>query len=355
MEIKVALGYQNEKLWNERIPGASGQPIELSPELCCPPIKLRFLFDHDMPKTTIQVPADLHENSRPNLMPFHIAYSGPAPISTYFMPRPFEEEKEEEIRGAEWLERPGLEKSGLSEMTEKLHVGTEEDGSNVTEDASSPSNRNHNGLLKNGTEKFANSTCYEAAFRGRKVVGQDILVPQGYTGVILAIKDKSNRNKGLVDEEAGVKTKAKDAKAKASERAKALKAKAATKLKGKGSRYEEYSSDEEGKNGEAGRVLATDANEPQQRDFEVVKRFDRYRVWNPDIPVVEDEYVRAMRDWVTVSQEVSTPWIFTPISDPNPPDSSRIAHQMCILPLRLSLHVDYISLDGGGRTNHEIS
>jgi hypothetical protein len=65
----------------------------------------------------------------PSLLPFHIAYSGPAPVSTYFLPRP------------------------------------------APVDPHAPS-----------TEPLLLST-----FRGRQVVGQHLRVPDGYSGVILSV------------------------------------------------------------------------------------------------------------------------------------------------------------------------
>ncbi|KZS94675.1 ribonuclease H1 small subunit [Sistotremastrum niveocremeum HHB9708] len=96
----------------------------------------------------------------PNLMPFRVAYNGPAPMSTYFHPK--EVESTEESTGE------------------------------------SSTDSNYFGKLK---RRFI------ARFRGRTVQGQDIPLPEGYAGAVLqhtsappkqrknVVGGKSNRGK----------------------------------------------------------------------------------------------------------------------------------------------------------------
>lgn len=81
--------------------------------------------------TCFRVPSEVLEptGQPPSLLPFHIAFSGPAPVSTYFLPRP------------------------------------------APVDPHAPS-----------AEPLLLST-----FRGRQVVGQSLRVPEGYAGVVLRI------------------------------------------------------------------------------------------------------------------------------------------------------------------------
>lgn len=85
-----------------------------------------------MPTTTaLQVPPEalLPASQPPSLLPFHLGYSGPAPVSTYFLPRPAPVDPH-------------------APRSEPLLLST---------------------------------------FRGRQVVGQSLKVPEGYTGVVLGV------------------------------------------------------------------------------------------------------------------------------------------------------------------------
>lgn len=254
------------------------------------------------------------ETISPNLMPFHIAYTGPAPISTYFMPRPFVDEREERRRalmgvsgGPETDDKDGLASKYFGDAGE---AGLENDEKGKTSASMGEEKKK---------EKVDGDGMVCAAFRGRIVVGQPIRVPEGYTGLMLLreTKDGDTNDQG---ENGGAEGVQKDkAKVKSSsERAKALKAKAAAKSKSRAAkRSKRYQEDEEeDEEGDAelaeeidpsdGREKAGLRKESHPQVLIAKGRFDEFTLWHPDGPVdkTRDEYIRSLNDWITLASEI---------------------------------------------------
>jgi hypothetical protein len=236
-------------------------------------------------KTTLSIPntpAEVPLVSL-NLMPFHIAYSGPAPISTYFLKKP--------------LVNPETENQTLA--TSKFF---KKDGSEQ-ESKASPEDENHETRLR-------------AAFRGRNVVSQTVQLPKGYTGLLLR-QNTSNTKEESFGKDVGSQDEPKkagksvDAKAKAAARAKALKAKAAAKLKKERSLNAEDEEEEE--NGEdddpeettADRVAVASTTKLEEKVFQIAGRFEKFQLWHPDVPGDQgrDDYVRSLNEWIALTAE----------------------------------------------------
>ena len=261
--------------------------------------------------TVLKIPDLRHRNETlttvsPNLMPFHIAYSGPVPMSTYFMPRPFVDEREERRRALIGKEEG---KSGDVDG-----VGEVDPMHNNTRDKASCGESKDRNLDGSGKEDVL---C--AAFRGRIVVGQPICLPEAYTGLMLLQESTPHAETDSHGQGQSVQgTQQAKAKAKSSsERAKALKAKAAAKLKNKRSRrHQEDEEEAEGAEGGEGdeEVLDGDGEnvslikESVPRTFVAKGRFDTFTLWHPDGPVdkTRDEYIRSLNDWITLAAEVRT-------------------------------------------------
>jgi Ribonuclease H2 non-catalytic subunit (Ylr154p-like) len=239
-------------------------------------------------KTILSIPntpADVPLVS-PNLMPFHIAYSGPAPISTYFLKRPFAD--------------PETENQTLA--TSKSLKNTKKDGPE----------EECNALA----EKENHEIRLRAAFRGRQVVSQTVQLPKGYTGLLLR-QHTSNTKEESFDQDVGSRNEPKkdgksvDAKAKATARAKALKAKAAAKLKKERSRHaededeEENAEDEDPEEMHTANTVDASTTKQEERVFQIAGRFDKFQLWHPDVPGDQgrDEYARALNEWITLTAE----------------------------------------------------
>ncbi|KAG9054676.1 hypothetical protein FS842_004475 [Serendipita sp. 407] len=132
----------------------------------------------------------------PSLMPFHIVYSGPAPISTYFMPRKFVDEREELRRGL--IENSASVGSGSTskqdaagaaplgdtrdEVESKYFQESGKEGEvvgPVVPTPPAPATGVESGKQKEEEERLS------ASFRGRRIVSQNVRIPEGFVGVLL--------------------------------------------------------------------------------------------------------------------------------------------------------------------------
>lgn len=212
-------------------------------------------------------------DTTPNLLPLHIAYSGPAPISTYFLVKKATQAADTTVAG---LKR-----------------------------------------------------VFTAAFRGRVLHGLDVPLPPGYAGLSVrtdqtesapvastsslkpsALKRRRTRDGSPTKE----RKRAKDA---APTRLGMRRTRSAAKLADVQEAESMEEPDmyammsevvEEGdeqadqvmvESGAAGDVLAT-------RFMTPVGRFDSILIWNPDMPIDEgrDEYIRAMDEWTRLADVV---------------------------------------------------
>ena len=109
----------------------------------------------------------------PNLMPFNIKYTGTAPVSTYFRPKP------PPVRADPPTNVTGGDQEGTSQL------------STITDDTN-PTELNTNSVAT--LDAIPKEEPLVAAFRGRTIRGTRISVPDGYTGVVLVGAD-ANKTK----------------------------------------------------------------------------------------------------------------------------------------------------------------
>jgi hypothetical protein len=277
----------------------------------------------------------------PSLMPFRIEYSGPAPISTYFLTRPFIDADEKRRRLAVATTLAGeLDNNAENCIDNVTNPSTGE--SECVQGAPEEKKDALSGRPVVETTKdqpeAGTSTRLSAAFRGRKVVSHDVVLPDGYTGLLLtsstakaAITEdtsKEDGNAGRIGKRGNAK--AKSAVVKAGDRAKALKAKAAAKKGGaKGGARRSRKVVEDDVEEDEG-LADGDELEPQDelvqlegdttqngegvpgdplvedKVFEVTGQFQRFAIWHPDVPVDEarDEYTRSLKEWIALASEV---------------------------------------------------
>lgn len=192
----------------------------------------------------------------PNLMPFHVDYSGPAPISTYFRVKVPIEEMNPEAKGSGFQNRNGSWQSQMS-----------------------------------------------AAFRGRVLRGLEVKLPEGYSGMVLR-SDASTSDTNIKSSQSARQTKSK--------------ASARDTKKGRTSRrgYKKANTIDADEDVECSELQDEDSlsvsaeainGTLKMRMLKPSAAFSSMVVWNPDVPVDEsrDEYIRALNEWVSVAAEVS--------------------------------------------------
>ncbi|CAL1714372.1 unnamed protein product [Somion occarium] len=197
----------------------------------------------------------------PHLMPFHIAYSGPAPVNTYFRPQP--------------IAPPsfGFTPTTLSESQDTIvDTNSQQDASN----ASSSSSLTLNG---DATPPVENGKHFVAAFRGRTVHGLEIDLPEGYTGLVLRAPS------------ANAPPPPSRTKREANKRS--------TRRARQAAMEEEEEDDDMD-----GNVMEQDTQ--PERMLTPAYTFDKLTIWHPDIPMdtSRDEYFRALSEWTKLGAVV---------------------------------------------------
>ncbi|KAL5531299.1 hypothetical protein ACEPAG_4176 [Sanghuangporus baumii] len=230
--------------------------------------------------------------SSPQLMPFNIAYSGPASIATFFRVR----EMNEELPSSSALassSSSGSPDNTVEEKSAALNETYVERKSTV-----------------NGNGKLSFGKRLVAAFRGRRVVGVEVPLPEGYTGVILhsnaSAAKKIDSRASLSDGVEG--SRRTNGRRKASTRG---------TRNSKPIEVDDDADVGESSRSQNGTDLNDDATDPSlilnpsdhEGEVKVLKAMQTFQsivVWNPDVVVDDgrDEYIRALREWTAVASEV---------------------------------------------------
>ncbi|KAJ4473152.1 ribonuclease H2, subunit C [Lentinula aciculospora] len=232
----------------------------------------------------------------PYLMPFHIGYSGPAPVSTYFRvgdaktdigsPEPSKDDSQTETASSsiEVLSRSLNVAPFLSSENNDIH-SIASDMEQKTDQASSTSSLNP---ASNDQPRF------KSTFRGRTVHGLKFDLPQGYTGVVFSSDDDTGEvNIGKVKKAAVGKGKGKAA-ATQQERRRVTRRSARSLTVDDEAMY--IKAEDEGQE---------DDEEASQSTLNLVpsSQFKSFVLWHPDIPVDtgRDEYMSSISEWVKIA------------------------------------------------------
>jgi hypothetical protein len=193
------------------------------------------------------------------MMPFHIDYSGPSPISTYFRVKP----------APATVGQPEPTDATLKNAPDQVETDTspEPNASQIPPNGSIPVNEGGN----------ATKRRFISAFRGRTVQGLEVALPEGYGGVVL---------RGAVERDGSRVQKDKTGVARAGQRG--------GRSRGRETQAEDSDQDAHEETGAVARTL--NASET----------FSSLVLWNADNPVDEsrDEYVRALTEWTRLAGEV---------------------------------------------------
>lgn len=218
-------------------------------------------------------------------MPFHINYTGPAPISTYFVttaaestlplpapaPVPVPSSQDVDATGVESKAdaehmAPDVEAVALSLSDSQATEASE--FSQATEATTlDASNASLQDTLVPSDSFLApiKSTDMMSTFRGRQVIGRSIDLPQGYVGLVL----QTDKTATDGDQEHG------------------------RNRRGKNAMDIDEHDDAAPSAGPTRKIVPT-------------ATFSSFMVWSPDIPVDEgrDEYIRSLKEWTALAEVV---------------------------------------------------
>lgn len=250
----------------------------------------------------ISSPSRALPTSSPNLMPFHIEYSGPAPISRYFHPEPAPATNETRNLTT------SLSSGSVVTLTERSASGTSESQSSV---ATSVTAVEAIDLLE-ATDTIGAETQPSpeldsadsskpklvAAFRGRRVVGQAVKLPDGYGGLVLqapSLKSTAtNRGgtSGFFEPPSAASSKSANSRR-------------TTRRSARARELDEDATMEEGADSaeeDSQHRLSPEAS----RQLVPVSTFSSFTIWSPDTPVDEgkDEYMRTLIEWTKLAAEI---------------------------------------------------
>ena len=216
----------------------------------------------------------------PNLMPFNIKYTGTAPVSTYFRPKPPPVQA-------------GLPINAVSESQE---------GTSQLSTATDVQNAEPDTRPVTAIDATSKEEPLVATFRGRTIRGTRVPVPDGYTGVVLVGADNNETNQPPSSPPPMGRRSSRRSR-----------------------RVIHVDEDDEPQHvdmDDAGEDADADGQgeeeEPPTRTLTLTSLFSSFTVWNPDIAVDEgrDEYIRSLNEWTKLSAMVS-PALKPPVHSPS--------------------------------------
>jgi hypothetical protein len=228
-------------------------------------------------------------------MPFHIQYTGPAPVSTYFRVKPAPEPSYGELQLDIASPTPLPDKQPAIEGTDTLdsQATLNADQLAITRLASSSSTATlavDDEMLHvdEKREESSSGKHFVAAFRGRTVRGTKLDLPEGFTGIVLSTPDEASSKPPTTTPSAD------NGKRKMRARRAPSSARAAKEIISVDDVEEE----------------TTDGIEQSSGPVKVLEAsgtFSSFMLWNADIPadVGRDEYIRSLSEWTKIAAEVS--------------------------------------------------
>ncbi|KAI0630816.1 ribonuclease H2, subunit C [Trametes polyzona] len=235
----------------------------------------------------------------PHLMPFHIAYSGPAPISTYFRVRDAPEPTYgRDLKATPTAQGPGSSQAPSTSDSQATLVANPSTTCSTTP-ALLPSSDSSATVvdvdMQTTADASSNSSSrhFAAAFRGRLMHGLKVELPKGYAGIVLRTPGDHN------GQAPASSSKAADEQT--------SKSRSRTKTNTRSSRRAKPTAEPEPE------VEAQDPDGLEGREEEGPVRllqptaqFSSFVLWHPDIPVDEgrDEYLRSLTEWTKLAAEI---------------------------------------------------
>lgn len=228
----------------------------------------------------------------PNLMPFHVSYTGPAPVSTYF--RPKAARKPDYGEETTTIDLPDVLASD-SQSTLVDEPSSNASTSQLSLASTSTAIVTPDVEIKPDADHSVTAEHLIAAFRGRTVRGLTVDLPSGYAGVVLSAPEAMHR---------GGATTSTSYTSSARQEAKFDGHLPYGKPGIRGSKQSREDNSEESDNSELAGSL--DELKPVRR-MEVAATFSSFVLWNADVPVDagRDEYLRSLTEWTSLAAVVS--------------------------------------------------
>lgn len=219
----------------------------------------------------------------PHLMPFHISYSGSAPIQTYFRVKP----APPPTYGS------SMSESKATPVTKPASPPPEPDAADsqrtidMSSSTASVSNQDlgwtsssttlvegEKPITDTETSHSPNSIHFTASFRGRALRGLHVDLPEGYSGLVLRPPEGGDAHTGVFPKSG-----------------------------------KPYIPDNDDANTNDDEVVEED-DEPI-RFLQPSSSFSSMTLWNPDIPLDEgrDEYLRSLTEWTKLAAVVQIPML----------------------------------------------
>ncbi|KAL4062500.1 ribonuclease H2, subunit C [Scleroderma citrinum] len=231
------------------------------------------------------------QTSSPNLMPFHIEYTGPAPISRYFRPK--------SVPTSDVTQDLTTASSVVTVTGEGLAPGTSGSQSSITSQTSVATSVTVVDAVDVNPNETVSATQINvaeqqlvAAFRGRQMIGNPINLPAGYGGLVLQIPSGKGDGKSAQSDSKPISKANANAKSTGRRSTRALKTERDVTM-------DEETELTEG-DPEQG-ILPQDV-----RQLIPMSTFSSFTIWSPDIPADQgkDEYVRCLVEWTKLAAEV---------------------------------------------------
>jgi len=218
-------------------------------------------------------------------MPFHLNYSGIAPISTYFRVKPATLLDKSRHNTAQLSTETTSEMEATRVDTAVTPERINEGDTDVAMDVNPLTQPSHT------PKKSSLGARFVAAFRGRTVHGVTVGLPKGYSGIILRADGDESR-KGKAADYNKIEAISKSRKERLGRKVPRVD-------------VDEEVTMDEGK-GEGLLSEADNENDPV-RTLNPTGSFSSFVLWNPDLPVDEakDEYLRSLAEWIPLAAEVS--------------------------------------------------
>ncbi|KAK2461193.1 hypothetical protein APHAL10511_006720 [Amanita phalloides] len=231
----------------------------------------------------------------PNLMPFHIGYSGPAPISTFMGVEPshqtvgapvMDNEHGDNAMGSAPVTYTSNNEDIGVDITQPGGIGTsQEDATNAT------------------VVKFDASRRHVSTFRGRTIHGLDVDLPEGYAGLELRTEGHGTTKSAMASSSRDRRQEERTAVKRVTRRSKQIAVRDET------GEVEMEMSEKVVRNVEF-MDLTDNAEDVDEylpaRMLVPTAQFRSFRLWNADRPADEgaDEYTRSLSEWITLAHHI---------------------------------------------------
>ncbi|KAG6836698.1 hypothetical protein H0H93_004809 [Arthromyces matolae] len=243
-------------------------------------------------------------------MPFHIDYSGPAPISTYLRVKAAKETvgAPEPATNDNFDASASQDSIGSTNETQATIATQEENGeSSLHKDdvdakmaVDSPdvpvASSSSSSSMTRVTEE---TTRFISSFRGRTIQGLKVSLPEGYMGFVLRADDASHSSKTRDDLRTSRTKRVETSKKTTSGR---------RTRRGAAAKHEivDVDSDDGGFLDDQAMDIGSHEDEEEKRTISIASQFSDFVLWHPDHPVNEtgDEYIRSLNEWTQLAHLV---------------------------------------------------